>query len=170
MQTLVNDLRERIDSLALFKYIDEDWGQLDDYSTNPPTKWPTALVDVVEAKPSNVGSLVQLLELTVLIRVAALRLSPSSQRATATQRTNSEKVFELCQTLQTSLHGWHKANSHYGTLTRVGLRRNKRDDGIREYQLLFKTTLKDASAITELTDLHEQVPEVIKPSVSIVRT
>ena len=85
MQTLVNDIRDRISSLNLFKYIDEDWGQLDDYSTNPPAKWPCALVDIVEAKPGNLGGLIQVVDITIMIRVAALRLSPGSQKTTAEQ-------------------------------------------------------------------------------------
>jgi len=169
MQTLVNDIRDRISSLNLFKYIDEDWGQLDDYSTNPPTKWPCALVDIVEAKPGNLGGLIQVVDITIMVRVAALRLSPGSQKATEAQRLHSEEVFGLCTTVHSKLHGWHSKEdgTNYGTLTRTGLRRNKRDDGIREYQLLFTTALKDSSAQLAVTDLHAQVPSVIKPDVSL---
>ena len=36
------NLQEKLQELAELKYIDEDWGQLDAYSPNPPTKFPLA--------------------------------------------------------------------------------------------------------------------------------
>ncbi len=169
MQTLVNDVRDRLDSLNVFKYIDEDWGQLDDYTPNPPAKFPTALVDIVDAKPSEISGLVQLVDVTIMIRVAVLRLSPGSQKASAAQRTKSEEAFGITTNVHAKFHGWHKTDSAYGSLTRAGLRRNRRDDGIREYQILFKTTLKDVSATKPITDLSPQVPDTIAPSVTVVR-
>ena len=166
MQTLINDVRDQINSLNSFKYIDEDWGQLDDYSPHPPTKWPTALVDIIEAKPTNQGGHVQTLNITILVRVASMRLSPSSQGAKVSMRTKAEELFLTTQELHKKLHGWHKANSNYGTLSRIGFRRNHRIDGIREYQILYKTALKDATAYVEPTNLKEQVPNTIKIEIS----
>jgi hypothetical protein len=168
MQTLINDVRDRLEGMNIFKYISEDWGQLDDYSPNPPTKFPTALVDIVDAKTSETSDLIQLIDVTIMVRVAAIRLSPGSQGATAAQRAKFESVFGITTDVHTKLHGWHKAESTYGTLTRVGLRRAKRDDGIREYQLLFRTVLKDISARQATEDLSNQVPEIIKPIITVV--
>jgi hypothetical protein len=169
MRTLLNDIRDKLQTSALFKYIDDDWGQLDDYSVNPPTKWPCALVDIIDAKPQDLGRHVQLMECTILIRVADLRLSNSSQQAPKDQQTKSRDLFSIAQTIFSILHGWHKEGSAYGTISRIGLRRNHRDDGIREYHILFKSQMRDVAAAIVTDDLSELVKsEVITPKINLI--
>jgi len=168
MRTLLNDIREKLQATGLFKYIDDDWGQLDDYASNPPTKWPCALVDIIDAKPESLGRVVQQLECTILIRLADIRTSNSSQQAPTGQRAKSAELFGMAQTVFAGLHGWHKPGSGYGTLSRVGFRRSHRDDGIREYHILFKSLVRDVVAAVETEDLSENVPDTIRPDIQVV--
>lgn len=169
MQTLLNDVRDILAATGHFRYIDEDWGQLDEYNPNPPTKWPCALVDIVEAKPTQAGNKTQLLQCNVLIRIAAYRLNPSSQGAPAAKRDKAEQLFSIAQGIFAQLHGWHKQGSNYGSLSRTGFRRMRRDDGIREYQVLFSTALKDNDASPQTTDRSPDVPETIMPKVTVLK-
>lgn len=165
MVTLIEDVRNRLTEIAGILYIDEDWGQLDEFSQNPPVRWPCALVDIVDAAPSNMGSKVQLIDCTVLIRLADTRLNKTSQKAPVAGRNNANSFFGLAQTVYQKLHGWHGTDSHYGTLSRAGFKRVVRDDGIREYHLRFETLLTDTTAQLTFTDLSPDVHAgIIKPS------
>lgn len=165
MITLLTDIRQRIDELGSLRYIDNDWGQLDDYGVNPPTKWPCVLVDIIDAKPESQGNHIQIMDCTVLIRLADLRTSNSSQRAPQAQQSKHYDLLSIASSIFAKLHGWHKADSSYGTLSRVGFRRHHRDDGIREYHILFRTILRDDAAKILTKDLHELVPRDIKPEI-----
>ena len=157
MVTLIEDVRNRLTEIPGILYIDEDWGQLDEFSQNPPVRWPCALVDIVDAAPSNMGSKVQLIDCTVLIRLADTRLNKTSQKAPVGGRNNANSFFGLAQTVYQKLHGWHGTDSHYGTLARTGFKRVVRDDGIREYHLRFGTLLTDVVAQTPTTDYSGEV-------------
>lgn len=167
MQTLINDVRDKLDAMGVFRYIDEDWGQLDEFAQNPPVKWPLALVDVVDALPSNVGKNAQYNQVVLVVRVADQRLSNSSQQAPEGQRTAAEYALTLAQSVFANLHGWHKSGSTYSTLQRVRLQRIKRGDLIREYEIQFSSLVTDTDAAIVTTDMKAQVPSVIKPSVAI---
>lgn len=149
MEILLNDINERLKAkVPALKYIDEDWGQLDYYSTNPPVKWPCSLSDVFEATFTNAGKLVQLGNTVVVIRLADLRLSNSQVKAPVNQKLNHISFFVLVKNVFTSLHGW-AGHNHYSALVRVSQGRKKRDDGVREYEMRFATTIKDVSAIPQ---------------------
>jgi hypothetical protein len=168
MRTLLNDIRDKLNATNLFRYIDDDNGQLDDYAAYPPTKWPCALVDIIEAKPESLGRGVQNLDCTILIRVADLKLSNSSQQAPSGQKLKSAELFGIAHSVFAQLHGWHKEDSSYGTLSRSGFRRYHRDDGIREYHILFRSLVRDVVAAITTEDLSEMVPEDIRPEITIV--
>ena len=168
MVTLIEDVRSRLAAIAGILYIDEDWGQLDEFSQNPPVRWPCALVDIVNATPSNLGGKVQLIDCTLLVRLADVRLNKTSQKAPADGRNTAIGFFGLAQTIYQKLHGWHGPGSHYGSLSRVGFKRVVRDDGIREYHLSFSTLLTDVAAQVATNDISPQVPDTIAPKVDMV--
>jgi hypothetical protein len=165
MRTLIGDIRAQLDETGCFRYIDDDWGQLDDYSNSPPTKWPCALVDIIEAKPENIGQHLQTLDCTILIRIADLRTANSSKNAPGPQKDKYYEILATADVIFARLHGWHKAGSSYGTISRVGFRRHHRDDGIREYHILFRTILKASAAAIVTEDKSEFVPSIIKPNI-----
>lgn len=168
MRVLLNDIRDKLQATGLFRYIDDDWGQLDDYSSRPPAKWPCALVDIVEAKTEDLGRGVQSLDCSILIRVADLRISNTSEQAPSKQKEQAAELFEIAQTIFAQLHGWHMSDSNYGTLSRVGFRRMHRDDGIREYHILFRSLVRDVVAAIKTEDLSEDVKKgSIKPDLTV---
>jgi len=169
MQTLLDDVRDRIESLEVFRYIDEDWGQLDEFALNPPVKWPVALVDLVSATPSNVGSGGQINNVVLRVRVADQRLGNSSQQAPADQRTAAGSALRAAQLVFGALHGWHKVDSAYSTLQRIRLQRMPRGDSMREYAVDFSCQVPQTDAAVVTTDLSSQVPAKYKPSVTVIR-
>lgn len=60
MKQLLTDILTRLKTdVTGVKYVDEDWGQLDNYSPNPPVQFPAVVVDCINATFTNEGKLVQ---------------------------------------------------------------------------------------------------------------
>lgn len=149
MEKLLEDVQNRLLSkVAALKYVDEDWGQLDFYSPNPPAKFPCVLIDISQGNWSNTLKLVQMGLLQVKIRFAVMRLSNTSGKAPAGQKQNGLSAFGILKDIYKALHGY-SGSRHYTKLIRVTTARIKRDDGLRIYEMVFTTELTDASASPE---------------------
>jgi len=158
MKKLIADIKTRLAGITALKYIDEDWGQLDYYSPNQPTMWPCALIDPSQVTWSNQGEHIQIGLVQVSIRVADLRLSNSSVNAPATQKAAAAGILDLMSTIHSKLHGW-TADSANGPLTRTLTRRVNREDGIREYEIVFSVQFIDTSAEI-IYDTVEAAPKI----------
>lgn len=134
---------ELLTTVTELKYVDQDWGQLDEYSQNPPVKWPCALVDVSSANYSNIGTdrgMVpknrQMAECTLEVTVANLKLSSSSGRAPQGQRTHAANIKEIIEKVHQALHGV-STSPKAGALIRQRYIRQRRDDGIQQYSIIY---------------------------------
>jgi len=88
MDILLTDVQDRLTSqVTELKYVDEDWGQLDDYSPNFPVKWPCVLVDCFSANYENMGKKGQLGLAVIRVQVADVKLSNSSAKAPTGQKS-----------------------------------------------------------------------------------
>ncbi len=141
------NLQEKLQELAELKYIDEDWGQLDAYSPNPPTKFPLALIDFGNLNFSNLGIdrtktpyQRQMAEGMLIITIANLKLTNTSRNAPTAQKDAAFKIWELIEAVHQKLHGY-SCLQNASPLIRTGLARIKRDDGIQEYELRYKLEL-----------------------------
>jgi hypothetical protein len=45
MKQLLLNIQNLLATVPAFKYVDEDWGQLDDYGPHAPVQWPCCLID-----------------------------------------------------------------------------------------------------------------------------
>ncbi len=145
MKELIDDIKTRLSAVTQLKTIDEDWGQLDYYSNSPPVKFPCALVDIDQVPWSDEGKLVQIGIASVSIRVADQRLTNTNVKAPTAQKTKALAFFDLVMYIHQKLHGWSGANNN-GPLTRRMYRKVKRDDGIREVELIYTVEITDDSA------------------------
>ena len=145
MKKLIADLKTRLSTVPEIRYIDEDWGQLDYYSPNQPVKWPCAIIDISQATWGNQGLHVQIGLVQVSIRVADMKLSNTNLKAPASQQEAAASIFDLLSSIHAVLHGW-AGDSTYGPLTRTLTRRVNRDDGIREFEMIYSVQIIDDSA------------------------
>ena len=146
MKKLIEDIMQRLVSTQTrSRYIDEDWGQLDYYSPSPPTKWPCILVDLGDAQWEGMGELIQTGRAQVIIRVASMRLSNTNVKAPQAQRDKAAEIHDLLTDIHVALHGW-TGDSMNGPMTRQSTRRMKREDGIREFMLIYNVQVVDTSA------------------------
>ncbi len=147
MDILIQDIRNRLSAeIPALKYIDEDWGQLDDYSPHFPVKWPCALIDITQVNYSNVGKTGQLGEAAIAITVADVKLLNSSSKAPSNQKAEQSAYLKLIQAVHIALHGW-SGHSHYTKLIRTTFKRIKRDDGVRQHQLTYTCRMEDISTV-----------------------
>lgn len=143
MKAFLEIVEAKLASIPELKYVDEDWGQLDSYSPNPPTIFPCSLIDITSMVFSNLGKdntanpvNRQTAEGTITIIIANLKLSNTSQRAPQPQKDNAWKIWEIIEKIHQKLHGW-KPTADSGSLIRTAHKRIRRDDGIQEYQVTY---------------------------------
>lgn len=140
------------------KYMDEDWGQLDYYQENPPVKFPCMLLELQQATWKNQSQKVQDGEILISIRVADLKLSNTNPKAPAGQQAKAAAIWLILENIHKALHGWRPiAYPEFGALTRVSSRKVKRDDGIREFELVYSTLCSDDSAMNQEYHLADPV-------------
>lgn len=149
---------------AHVQYVAEDWGQLDYYTDRPPVKFPCVLLDVEEADFSDLSRRVQRSEAVLNVRIA--NLATSNLSASAPRSERQFDLLGLTQQIYTHLQGFTGAT--FSGLTRIKLRRERRDDGIKEYVLQFRFAGVEDAAHKPLTKV-EDVPVEITP-VEMVRS
>lgn len=163
---MINDILTAIDarlgsSVPELKYIDEDWGQLDDYSVSPPVKFPCALIEIQQAQWRNQSGRAQDGSVNISIRIADMRLSNTNSKAPAQQKLNASALWFIQENIYKALHTWRPVEyPDFSSLTRVSSRKLKRDDGIREFEMIFTTVYVDKSAVITPVMLSD-VPRVI---------
>ena len=128
------------------KYVDMDWGQLDNYPQHPPAGFPCALLDVRSLNYSDAGNQKQIGLADIEVRIADVVLNNSSSAAPATQRANALRNLRLYDAVFQFLHGWVPPNIDYGPLTRISGSRTKRADGIREMRMVFRVQIPEFKA------------------------
>ena len=143
MKAFLETLQTKLATLTALKYIDEDWGQLDSYSPNPPAKFPCALIDITSMNFSDIGKdnsdnpiNRQLGNGVVTVIIADLKLSNTSERAPQSQKNNAWSIWAIIEDLHKLVHGY-KPIANSGALMRTGIKRVRRDDGIQEYQITY---------------------------------
>lgn len=143
MKVVLENIQKQLAAIPELKYIDEDWGQLDDYSPHPPTQFPLALIDIGSLEFSHIGmdkKVVpqnrQMATGTIVISIANLRLTNTSFKSPKQQKNNVWDIWNIIECVHQQLHGF-KPDCNSGAMMRTNLRRIKRDDGIQEYEVTY---------------------------------
>lgn len=140
---VLKNIQDKLAVIPALKYVDEDWGQLDDYSPNPPTQFPLALIDIGSLQYSDIGkdrSVTpqnrQMATGTIVISIASLKLTKTSARAPQTQKDQAWAIWDIVESVHVKLHGVFVGGSA-GAMMRTAMRKVKRDDGIQEYEVTY---------------------------------
>lgn len=147
--TELENIQEKLTLVEELKYIDEDWGQLDDYGRDTPVKWPCCLIDIQGIDYTNIGldksaKPMQRQEgtATVILKFANLKLTNSSAKSPLRQKETSWLLSKIMQKAHEQIQGFRPSGSS-GSLIRTAMRRIKRDDGIQAYQVIYSIGLHD---------------------------
>lgn len=124
-------------------YVNEDDGQLDEYSPNFPVKWPCCLVDIASANFSNNGINRKQIpinrqeaETSIMLTFANLKLSNTSGLAPINQKDNAWSLHTIIEEAHKVIQGF-KPDDCTGKLIRTAFRRVKRDDGVQQYAVIY---------------------------------
>ncbi len=148
------------------RYMDEDWGQLDYYNDNPPVRWPALLLELQGANWLNQSQKVQDAPLMIALTVADVKSTNTSLRAPATQKATAAAIWIVLENIHKALQGWKPADRQFGALSRVSTRRVKRDDGIRQFEVVYSCHCTDASAMDQYYNIAD--PEVASEQFGII--
>jgi hypothetical protein len=170
---MINDvltaIAKKLIADPLIKHIDEDWGQLDFYTENPPVKFPCVLLEIQQVPWNTEGNKVQDGIMNISITVADMKLSNTSYNAPTTQKTHAAAIWTILQNIHKALHGWRPVITtgtplpDFKSLTRISTRKIKRDDGIRQFEVVYAVHCQDSSPYS----VHYANP---KPTVYIVES
>lgn len=143
VKTIMEAVKEKLAEITPLKYIDQDWGQLDDYSPNFPVKWPCALLDISQATYSNLGQDPDRLprnrqqaRAQLTVSVANLKLTNTSRHAPAQQKHDASVVLDIIQQVHAMLHGYAPSEAA-SQMIRQSMQRIRRDDGVQQYELTY---------------------------------
>jgi len=156
----------QIESVQIFKTIEQDFGQLEDASrgiNKPPVSWPCALIDIEDATFNQVGQNSELGSVNICIRVGFPPFSSSSSITPAPYRNSALYFYDLEQAIYEAFQGWTpgtvtvdettdpvttiNVGDIFGKFIRVRAVTERRLDLIRVRCLYFSLTIDDNTAI-----------------------
>lgn len=147
MKTILENIQQRLSAVGELKYIDENWGQLDDYDNYAPVKFPCCLIDIGIVDFSNLGmdkkaipENRQIGSASIVFSVANLKLTHTSLNAPKAQKDIAWEIWDIIENVHKSLHGY-RPNENSSALMRTEMRRVKRDDGIQLYEVSYSFSL-----------------------------
>jgi len=143
MKAFLESIQAKLGEVTEIKYIDEDWGQLDEFSQNSPVQWPCCLFDISTVNYSDTG-LDRLLvpqnrqegAANITLTFANMKLTNTSFKAPQTQKDNVWSFHDIIELAHAKLHAWSPVAGS-GKLIRKSFKRVKRDDGIQQYEVVY---------------------------------
>ncbi len=142
-KVVLQNIQNILSTIPELKYIDEDWGQLDDYTPNPPVQFPLVLIDIGSLQFSDISKdrnatpmNRQMATGTIVLSIANLKLTNTSFKAPKTQKEQAWSIWDIVEDVHKKLHGVHVEGSA-GAMMRTNMRKVKRDDGIQEYEVTY---------------------------------
>lgn len=149
MEAIINAIQTKLVQTPGLKYIDENWGQLDYYSTHPPVQFPCCLIDIQNGTYSDIGMDKHAVPMNrqmglfnVELRVSDIKLTNGSAKAPTNQKHQSRSIFTLIQEIHELIHGF-EPTPMCGKLLRRSINKVQRDDGIREYSIIYSGDVQD---------------------------
>ncbi len=149
METIIKNTQDKLAEITDFKYIDEDTGQLDQYSPHFTVKFPCALVDISDVDFTNLGQdhtkdpvNRQMGNGLIKVTIANMKLGNTSFKAPIGQKNIGWSVWQTIDKVHKKLHGSYVA-ANSGKLIRSSIHRIKRDDGVQQYEVYYKLDFKD---------------------------
>lgn len=144
MNTIIQNIQERLKEIEDLQFVDEDTGQLDYYSPNFPVKWPCVLIDIPSSDFTDIGmdknanpQNRQMSDEVISLKVANLKMSNTSGMAPQGQKDNAWSIWELLESIHQKVQGF-EPEEKAGKLIRRVRRRTKRDDGVQEYIVVYE--------------------------------
>jgi hypothetical protein len=158
---LLQAIQDKIAAISGIAYADENWGQLDDYASNAPVKFPCALIDLNTAQWTNKGQHLQSGTATIAIDIARQKLTNTSAKASAWQKEKAWEIHDLMSNVHQAIHGQRLVKG-CGAIVRTSTAKVRRQDGIQHYRILYTCTVQcDYETGINIASGAEVSPEII---------
>lgn len=138
MKSLLKAIFAQIKTVPAIKWIDEDFGQIDQYDDRPPVQFPCALVSIDQLSDPLGGDEYDQTN-TITVRVAHSRLGDRSGMAPEAAMDATLKKLDDVEAVITTLTGF-EVQGVTGTLYLVSANSERRADGIAVKALVFRET------------------------------
>lgn len=135
---------ELISSVPSIKHADEDKGQLDDFDTRPALIFPCVLITIEITKTEDIGGNKQKVYARVTLRTAFDYIGRTASGTPLPVQQQSLEYYDTMGDLYKAFQGYYSKD--FTRFSRVGLKPEKRNDGLKVVNLPFSTTFIDQNA------------------------
>lgn len=137
MKDLYLKILNRFKEVPQVKYVDEDYGQIDDFNERPPVAFPCALISLNEPKRSNLTPTKQLVTAEVIIRLGFEFLGDTSSISSENRLNAALLPYDIKEAVEAKFQAWGDADMNRWECT--SCIKEKRNDGLVVFRLSFKT-------------------------------
>lgn len=149
-QEIIKSVLDKIDKIQEFKYVAENWGQLDFFGDNAPVKYPCCLVEFGKIIYTNEGELTQRAIADITLTVANLITHNTSTKSPEYHLATNLNFYDLIDLLQKNIHGWKpECQSVQGNLTRNGFSKQPKRNGLKIGTVIYSLEFVDNTASVE---------------------
>lgn len=152
------DLSEHIKTaVPEIKWIDQDFGQLEQFEYRPAVSFPCVLIDFPLANYSNTGELSQMGDITVQLRLGFAPFDKSHASAPLLVREKAVDYYSIEQKIFEAVQGWNTAYTqpliriNAGTEQRLSASDQADSIGLRVRVINFSTGFDDLSKLPVYT-------------------
>lgn len=132
--------------VTALQYIEQDFGQLENYEIRPAVAWPCALIDIEEFKyTDNVGNNSQIAEGIVSIRLGMVKYTDANNLTPTLIRESAYDYYNLENDVYKTLQGWNAPG--FGKFKRRASGTERREDDIRVRIIKLAVSFTDNSAV-----------------------
>lgn len=138
-------------------YVAENWGQLN--IEQPPVNFPCTLIDLGDAKHTQLSRLAQQVDVGLQITLADIIYNGIDAGSPAMEKERELQIFDLIDAVHRNLQGLSGAT--FSPLHRTGIEKTIREDSIREFVLYYRCGYTDNCA------MEQTVPWRVEPAVTV---
>jgi hypothetical protein len=133
MEEVIQSVMRLLSGVSGLKYIDKDWGQLD--QTPPAVKWPCALVDFQAVEFTGTGGGGQRARATIVITLANQRTVRTSVRSP--RREGQTELLRLIDDIHAALQ-YRTGDGVHTELNRTMLSRDTAESSNESYAIMYQ--------------------------------
>lgn len=144
MKQQLQALLTQLKTAAFVKWIDMDIGQLENYDERPPVVFPCALVDISypNTEDQTEESRIQDCDCVITVRLGFQPKGATNAAAGPVLNALAFSLLDNVNTVASTLQGFYLPDASE-PLTRKSQLPERRDDGLKVYQLQFRCSLTE---------------------------
>lgn len=146
IEQLFKDVTDRLSQVESLRWVDLDFGQLENPGENYAVQFPCALVDIAEVQyqDETEGNQQAVVMLAVKLALDIYEDYHIADGVEAPQRDTAFQRLAMIEEVHKALQGWE--GEYFTPLTRVDIVSEKNEDFLKVFSMQYKTQAIDYSA------------------------